>query len=188
MKKEAEILFEEKQYLGHNPLGIVIRSVFTLFCFMAYYWSENPNPVQLSFISIGSYPIKEYNHSGLVFFILGIAIMIFSTLLVFVKHTHIKVYSDHLQINGFWTSRSISIEFSKIRSVRRSRYKKGILRRAVYNLHNLSIIRFYTKGHEFVELSDFKGFTYRIGTQRARELLKIIQQNMHEGSFVAFQK
>ncbi|HQQ94468.1 MAG TPA: hypothetical protein PLQ93_07930 [Bacteroidia bacterium] len=178
MSQRSEILFEEKQFLGHNPKGIVIRSLLTLFCFMAYFWSENPNPVQVSFISIGSYPIRAINYSGLVFFILGVSIMLFSTVLVFVKHTHVRVYTDHLIIEGFWTSRMVKIDIRDLTRLRRSRYKRNGLRRAVYNLHNLSIIRFHTKGEEFVELTDQKGFVYRIGSQRSRELHKIIEQQM----------
>lgn len=137
MKNGTEILFEEKQYLGHNRLSIAIRTLLAIFCFTAYYWSENPNPVQVSFIRLGSYPIKAIDNS-----------------------------------------RRVKIEFHGIKSLRKSRYKKNSLRRAVYNLHNLGIIRFYTSGEEFIEISDREGFVYRIGTQRALELHKILKEQI----------
>lgn len=178
MKNTNEILYEEKQYLGHNRLSIAIRTLLAIFCFTAYYWSENPNPVQVSFFKLGSYPIKSIDQSGLIFFIMGISVLLLSSLLTFVLHTHTKVYSDFMVIDGFWTSRRVKIEFHGIRSLRKSRYKKNSLRRAVYNLHNLGIIRFYTSGEEFVEISDREGFTYRIGTQRALELHKILKEQI----------
>ncbi len=178
MKNGTEILFEEKQYLGHNRLSIAIRTLLAIFCFTAYYWSENPNPVQVSFIKLGSYPIKAIDNSGLVFFFLGISLLLLSSLLTFVLHTHIKVYEDYLVIDGFWTSRRVKIEFHGIKSLRKSRYKKNSLRRAVYNLHNLGIIRFYTSGEEFIEISDREGFVYRIGTQRALDLHKILKEQI----------
>ncbi|MCU0360342.1 MAG: hypothetical protein MUF75_06415 [Bacteroidia bacterium] len=178
MKNETEILFEEKQYLGHNRLSISIRTLLAIFCFTAYYWSENPNPVQVSFFTLGSYPIKAIDNSGLIFFVLGISLLLLSSLLTFVLHTHIKVFRDYLVIDGFWTSRRVKIEFRGIKRLRKSRYKKNSLRRAVYNLHNLGIIRFYTSGEEFVEISDREGFTYRIGSQRAAELHKILKEQI----------
>jgi len=174
-----EILFEEKQYMGHNRLSIVIRSLITLFCFIAYYWSENPKPVQVSFVKIGSYPIQNINESGLIFFIVGISILVFSTGLTYILHTQIKVYKGYIIIDGFWTARKVKIDLKNIVSMRKSRYKKNMLRRAVYNLHNKGVIRFYTSGEEFIELVDNDGFTYRIGSQKATELFKTLKSQIN---------
>jgi hypothetical protein len=164
--------------MGHNRLSIVIRSLITLFCFIAYYWSENPKPVQVSFVKIGSYPIQNINESGLIFFIVGVSILIFSTGLTYILHTQIKVYNGYIIIDGFWTARKVKIDLKNIVSMRKSRYKKNILRRAVYNLHNKGIIRFYTSGEEFIELVDNDGFTYRIGSQKSTELFKILKSQI----------
>lgn len=176
---KSEILFEEKQYMGHNRLSIVIRSLFTLFCFIAYYWSENPKPVQVSIFKIGSYPIENINESGLIFFIIGICILIFSTALTYVLHIQTTVYNGFLILDGFWTARKVKIDLKNIVSMRKSRYKKNILRRAVYNLHNKGIIRFYTSGEEFIELVDNDGFTYRIGSQKTSELFKVLKKQIN---------
>lgn len=174
-----EILFEEKQYMGHNRLSIVIRSLFTLFCFVAYYWSENPKPVQVSIFKIGSYPIENVSESGLIFFIIGICILIFSTGLTYVLHIQTTVYNGFLILDGFWTARKVKIDLKNIVSIRRSRYKKNMLRRAVYNLHNKGVIRFYTSGEEFIELIDNDGFTYRIGSQKTPELFKVLKKQIN---------
>ncbi|MBK7310642.1 MAG: hypothetical protein IPI93_07575 [Sphingobacteriaceae bacterium] len=164
-----EIIFEEKQYMGHNRLSILTRSILALFCFLGYYWSENPKPVQVSFVSIGSYPIDNTSQSGLIFFLSGIFILMFSAGLTYILHIHTKVYKGYILIDGFWTTRKVKIDLNNITHIRRSRYKRNIFRRAVYNLHNKGIIKFYTSGEDFIELTDNSGFMYRIGTHRLSE-------------------
>lgn len=175
---KAEILFEEKQYLGHNRFSMVIRTMFALFCFLGYYWSENPKPVQVSFFKIGSYPIQSFSNSGLVFFIVGTSILLLSAGLTYVLHIQTNVYKGYMILDGFWTSRKIKIDLSNITSIRRSRYKRNIFRRAVYNLHNLGIIRFYTSGEDFIELVDNTGFIYKIGSQKPHELYKVLENQL----------
>jgi hypothetical protein len=177
---KSEILFEEKQYLGHNRLSIVIRTMLALFCFFGYYWSENPKPVQVSFFKIGSYPIQNISNSGLIFFIVGISILILSAALTYVLHIQTTVYKGYMILDGFWTSRKVKIDLGNITSLRKSRYKKNIFRRAVYNLHNMGIIRFYTSGDDFIELVDNAGFTYKIGSQKPLELYKILKEELKQ--------
>ncbi len=178
MNNETPI-FEEKQYLGHNRLSIVIRSGMALFCFVAYYWSENPQPVELSVVTIGSYPIKNFSDSGLIFFILGVCIIVFSAALTYVLHIHTKVYTGYIILEGFWTSRKVKIDLKNISALRKSRYKKINFKRGVYNLHNKGIIRFYTSGSDFVELTDNSGFLYRIGSQKIVELYAVLKKEMN---------
>ncbi len=180
--EKAEALFEEKQYLGHNRLSMVIRTMLALFCFMGYYWSENPKPVQVSFFKIGSYPIQSISNSGLIFFIVGTSILMLSAGLTYVLHIQTKVYKDYMILDGFWTSRKIKIDLSNITSIRKGRYKKNIFRRAVYNLHNMGVIRFYSSGDDFIELVDNAGFTYKIGSQKPQELFKILEAELRQKS------
>jgi hypothetical protein len=72
----------------------------------------------------------------------------------------------------------VKIDLNNITAIRRSRYKRNIFRRAVYNLHNKGIIRFYTSGEDFVELTDRSGFTYRIGTHRVSEFYDKLKHEM----------
>lgn len=169
------IIFEEKQYMGHNRLSILTRSILALFCFLGYYWSENPKPVQVSFVSIGSYPIANTSQSGLIFFLSGVFILLFSAGLTYILHIHTKVYKGYILIDGFWTTRKVKIDLNNITHIRKSRYKRNVLRRAVYNLHNKGIIKFYTSGEDFIELTDSSGFCYRIGTHRASEFYNNIK-------------
>ncbi len=164
--------------MGHNRLSIAIRIVLAMFCFLGYYWSENPKPVEVSFFKIGSYPIQHISYSGLLFFVCGLCILLFSLLLMYILHIHTKVYNGYIILDGFWTARKVKIDLKNITSFRKSRYKKNSFRRAVYNLHNKGIIKFYTSGIDFIELKDVSGFSYRIGTQRASELLKVLKQEI----------
>ena len=174
------MLFEEKQYLGHNRLSIVIRTMLALFCFFGYYWSENPKPVQVYFFKIGSYPIQSISNSGLIFFIVGTSILLLSAGLTYVLHIQTNVYKGYMVLDGFWTSRKIKIDLNNIVSIRKSRYKSNIFRRAVYNLHNNGIIRFYTSGEDFIELVDNTGFTYKIGSQKPLELYNVLKAGLKQ--------
>ncbi|MEI6020452.1 MAG: hypothetical protein WCR21_04925 [Bacteroidota bacterium] len=173
----TKVLFEEKQYLGHNRFSIVIRTLFTFFCFMAYYLSQNPELGGLNFVrySVGS--IGELN-SGLIFFFIGIAILILSAVLTFILHIQTTVYEGYIIIDGFWTSRKVKIDLHSIRVVRRSRYKKNNLKPSAYNLHNNGIIRFYTSGEDFVELVDETGFIYRVGSQKSLDLFHALNDQL----------
>lgn len=177
MDKER-IIFDEKQYMGHNRLSMVTRYLLAMFCFIGYYWSENPKPVQVSFFRIGSYPIENITGSGMVFFIVGIFILAFSAALTYVLHINTKIYPGTLIIDGFWTARKVKVDLAGIVSIRKSRYKKNVLRRAVYNLHNKGVIRFYTSGEDFVELSDKSGLIYKIGSQKIHEFYNAIEAEM----------
>jgi len=164
--------------MGHNRLSMVTRYLMAMFCFIGYYWSENPKPVQVSFLRIGSYPIHDTTGSGMVFFIVGISILAFSAGLTYVLHINTKVYPSTLILDGFWTARKVKIDLSNIVTIRKGRYVKSILRRAVYNLHNKGVIRFYTSGEDFVELIDKSGLIYRIGSQKLNELYSAVEAEM----------
>ena len=171
-------LFNEKQYMGHNRLSIIWRTFITLFCFVGYYWSENPKPVHVAIFRIGYYPALDIPNSGKIFFLLGLLILSFSAMLTFILHTHTQVFTNYIIIEGFWTARRVKINLETITHIRKSRYKKHIFRRAVYNLHSKGVIRFFTSGNEFIELKDKAGFTYRIGTQKAPELYYLLKKQL----------
>lgn len=171
----SPILFEERQYLGFNKQSILRRLILALFCFLAYYWSENPKPIDVSGIHIGSYPVQNIENSGQLFFIMGIIILVFSIGLVFIVHIHTIVTNEELILTGLWTSRKVKIEFANIVSARMVKYRKHTVGRSVYNLHSKNKIRFYTRGHELLELIDTNGLKYRIGSQRAGDLLEMVK-------------
>lgn len=173
-----QVLFEEKQYLGSNRYSILRRLVLALFCFVAYFWSENPKPVEVSGIPIGGYPAADLPNSGVLFFLMGLVILVLSCLMVFVLHIHTRVTPGSIIIDGLWTSRKVKIDLRNIVSVKTIRYSKYFFKRPVYNLHFKGKIRFFTSGSEAVELTDKDGLVYRIGSQRAAELGAVIQRQL----------
>jgi len=155
---EAEFL--EKQYFGLNKMSLARRMSLALFCFSAYYWREN------------------YEKSGELYFFLGIAIMLISIILFFILHFKTQVINGSIILDGLWTSRKIKIDSASIISAKKVKYSKYFLNRAVYNLHIKGTIRFYTRGVDAIELTDKDGLIYLIGTQKAFELLRVIQNKL----------
>ena len=171
---QDQLLFEEKQYLGYNKWSILWRTVLGLFCFILYYWSENPKPVDVAVMELPSSPVGE--DSGQLFFLMGIIIMSLSLILIFVLHIHTKVINNNLILDGLWTSRKVKIDLNSIVDVKRVPYSQYLLNRPVYNLHFNNKIRFFTQGNDAVEITDKDGLQYRIGSQKADELCKILEQ------------
>ena len=156
----SEFDFIEKQYLGMNKTALTRRMTLAIFCFAAYYWREN------------------HDKSGELYFFLGIAIMIISILLLFVLHFKTQVKNGSIILDGLWTSRKIKIDTASIVSAKKVQYSKYFLNRAVYNLHLKGTIRFYTRGTDAVELIDKDGLVYLIGSQKAEELTRVIQNKL----------
>jgi len=165
---QDEILFEEKQYIGFNKWAIIWRTVLAAFCFLLYYWSENPKPVEVSIIEIPSSPVD--GNSGQLFFLMGLVILLLSLVLIFVLHIHTKIVGNSLILDGLWTSRKVKIDLNTIVAIKKVKYSKYLLNRPVYNLHYKNKIRFFTQGNEAIELIDNDGLIYRIGTQKSNEL------------------
>ncbi|HTL81235.1 MAG TPA: hypothetical protein VL651_06000 [Bacteroidia bacterium] len=169
-----KILFEERQYHGLNRHSIVRRLLFAVFCFVAYYWSENPKPVNLELFRIGSYPGRD--HSGQLFFVLGISILALSGILLFITHMKTTVTEKAVLLDGTWKTKRVRIDLNGIVSARIVRIRPSIFNRPVFNLHSKGRIRFYTYGSELVELTTRDGLLYRIGTQRSGELIKALNK------------
>jgi len=157
-----KIEFLEKQYFGLNKMSLTRRMSLALFCFTAYYWREN------------------HEKSGELYFFLGIAIMLISIILFFILHFKTQVINGSIILDGLWTSRKIKIDTSSIVAVKIVKYSKYILNRAVYNLHLKGTIRFYTRGLDAVELTDKDGLVYLIGSQKASELARVIQNKLSQ--------
>ena len=156
-----EIKFLEKQYLGLNKMSFIRRIALAIFCFVAYYWSEN------------------HDKSGELFFSLGIAILVISALLVFVLHFKTKIINGSIILDGLWTSRKVKIDINSIRSCQKVSYSRFFLNRSVYNLHYKKSIRFFTRGTDAVELTDQDGLVYLIGSQKAEELDRVINEKLN---------
>jgi hypothetical protein len=90
-------------------------------------------------------------------------------------HIHTKVINHSLILDGLWTSRKVKIDLNNIVEVKKVKYSKYLLNRPVYNLHFKNKIRFFTQGNDAIELTDKDGLKYRIGSQKADELKKILE-------------
>ncbi|MBT4217371.1 MAG: hypothetical protein HOE25_02245 [Flavobacteriales bacterium] len=156
-----EIKFLEKQYLGLNKMSFIRRIALAIFCFVAYYWSEN------------------HDKSGELFFSLGIAILVISALLVFVLHFETQIINGSIILDGLWTSRKVKIDINSIKSCQKVSYSRFFLNRSVYNLHYKKSIRFFTRGTDAVELTDQDGLIYLIGSQKAEELDRVINEKLN---------
>lgn len=178
---QENILFEEKQYLGSNKQSIFRRLLLSIFCFVAYYWSENPKPVDVSGIHIGSYPINDIPNSGELFFIMGMVILVLSAAMIFVLHIKTTVTPTNIVLDGLWTSKKVKIVLDTIVKAEKVDYSKYSLNRPAYNLHHRGTITFFTSGKKAIELTDKDGLHYRIGTQRPDELLMAIAPYIKQG-------
>ena len=165
-----EILFEERQYLGYNKFSILRRTLIAIFCFAVYFFSENENLHHI----VGTESHIEGNTAQL-FFLMGIVILVISILLIFVLHIKTQVFSTSLVIDGLWTARRVKIDLSAIVSVRKIKYNKYLLNRPVYNLHRKGKIRFFTMGQDAVELTDRDGLQYIVGSQKANEFTRVVE-------------
>lgn len=170
-----KLLFEERQYLGSNRYSLFARTLFAIFCFVAYYWSENPKPVDVSGIRIGSYPAEDIPNSGSLFFLMGMVILVVSAILVFVLHIKTQVREGEIVLDGLWTARRVKIASSNIAEIKVRPYSPYSLNRAAYNLHRNGTIKFYTWGSYAVEITDKEGLKYLVGTQRPLELAEAIK-------------
>ena len=121
---------------------------------------------------------ESHDKSGDIYFSVGIAIIVFSILLFFVLHFETKVYNGSIILDGLWTSRKVKIDVLSLISAKKVKYSKYIINRAVYNLHVKGVIRFYTGGEDAVELTDKDGLIYLIGSQKAEELNRIINNKL----------
>jgi hypothetical protein len=156
MTPQRIIHFEERQYLGLNHYSLLRSLVLALFCFVAYYFTEN----------------REKN-AELLFFA-GILFMIISLLSMFIKHLHTRVFDNSIELDGLWTMRKVKIDLTTIKQIEKIPYSNYLLNTPVYNLHRNGSIFFYTSGRTAVRITDKDGLQYIIGTHKQEEFFRII--------------
>jgi hypothetical protein len=152
--------FHEKQYLGRDYNFISIRMVMAIFCFIAYYWTEN----------------RERN--GDLLLLVGCGILFISVLMLFLLHYRTIVNNKAVILDGLWTTRLVKIDLNSIVKIEKGNYSTYFLNNPVYNLHRNGTIRFYAGGKDAIKLTDRDGLTYIIGTQKMSELYNAIQQEL----------
>ena len=169
--------FREKQFLGYNQFYILIRLVLALFCFVAYYWSENPKPVYtvIGNFRIGSYPAKDIPNSGELFFLMGIAIIVFSIMLMFIPHLKINGNKDQLTLVKFPSKKKIEIPLHEITFLRCKKLKGSLFLGTLFNNEKQGIKNFFTSGDYAVEITLNSGKRFLIGTNKPMELVNFVK-------------
>jgi len=156
----ADHIFHEKQYLGRDYIFISIRLVMAIFCFAAYYWTEN----------------RDIN--GDLLLLVGCVILIVSVIMLFILHYRTIVKNKAVILDGLWTTRLVKIDLNSVIKVEKTEYSSFFINNPVYNLHKKGTIRFYAGGKDAVKLTDRDGLIYIIGSQKAGELYNAITEEI----------
>ena len=61
--------------------------------------------------------MTDIENTGDLFFLMGIIILIWSTLLIFILHIKTQVFESSIIIDGLWTSRRVKIDLHSIEKV-----------------------------------------------------------------------
>jgi hypothetical protein len=155
-------VFIEKQYLGREWIPITIRLVLALFCFAAYFFTD------------------ERERNGDLLAIVGFVIIIISIIMGFLLHFSTRVINKSILLDGLWSTRRVKIDLNSIVKVEKSSYSRYLFNNPVYNLHTKGTIRFYAAGNDAIHLTDRDGLVYIIGSQHANELLRAIKGEMKQ--------
>jgi hypothetical protein len=153
-------VFVEKQYLGREWIPITIRLVLAMFCFAAYFFTD------------------ERERNGELLAVVGFVIITISVIMGFLLHFKTVVSNKSVILDGLWTTRRVKIDLNSIVKAEKGTYSRYLFNNPVYNLHTKGTIRFYTAGNEAIHLTDRDGLLYIIGSQHANEFLRAIQEEM----------
>ncbi|MGO1242535.1 MAG: hypothetical protein ACTJHT_02915 [Sphingobacterium sp.] len=151
-------LFQEKQYLGRDATWISVRLILVLFCFIA------------SYLNIEHLPSQQ------LFFIVGVGVIIVSMIMIYMVHYKTVVDGKFLILSGLWSSKLVKIDLFNIKKVELKPYSTFIFNNPVYNLHKNGKIRFYSGGKDAIWLTDKDGLVYIIGSHKAEELARAVQE------------
>lgn len=161
-KMSDKPVFTEKQYLGREFIPITIRLVLAMFCFAAYFFTD-----------------QQQERNGDLLVVVGFAIIIISIIMGFLLHFRTQVENKSIRLNGLWTTRLVKIDLNSIVKIEKNVYSKYLFNNPVYNLHTKGTIRFYAAGNDAIFLTDRDGLVYIIGSQHANEFLRAIKEEMN---------
>ncbi|MBB3054692.1 hypothetical protein [Mucilaginibacter gotjawali] len=152
--------FTEKQYLGREFIPLTIRLVLAMFCFAAYFFTD------------------ERERNGDLLVVVGFAIIIISIIMGFLLHFRTRILNKSVLLDGLWTTRLVKIDLNSIIKAEQGQYSRYLFNNPVYNLHSKGTIRFFASGKEAIFLTDRDGLVYIIGSHNANELLRAIKEEM----------
>ncbi|WP_121808642.1 hypothetical protein [Mucilaginibacter kameinonensis] len=155
-------VFTEKQYLGREFIPLTIRLVLAMFCFAAYFFTD------------------ERERNGDLLVVVGFAIIIISIILGFLLHFRTRVENKSVMLDGLWTTKLVKIDLNSIVKAEKGTYSRYMFNNPVYNLHTKGTIRFFTSGNEAIHLTDRDGLLYIIGSKHPNEFLRAIREEMRK--------
>ena len=153
-------VYIEKQYIGREFIPMTIRLVLAMFCFAAYFFTD------------------ERERNGDLLVVVGFAIIIISIIMGFLLHFRTRIFNKSILLDGLWTTRLVKIDLNSIVKVEKGQYSKYLFNNPVYNLHNKGTIRFFASGNDALFLTDRDGLVYIIGSQHINELFRAVQEEM----------
>ncbi|MGF7077221.1 hypothetical protein [Mucilaginibacter sp. R-33] len=153
-------VFTEKQYLGREFIPLTIRLVLAMFCFAAYFFTD------------------ERERNGDLLVVVGFSIIIISIILGFLLHFRTRVENKSVMLDGLWTTKLVKIDLNSIVKAEKGTYSRYLFNNPVYNLHTKGTIRFFTSGNEAIHLTDRDGLLYIIGSKHPNEFLRAIREEM----------
>lgn len=153
------VLYQERQTLGNIKFWTTRRFVLALFCFLAYYISEEQNRDQEADL----------------FLVVGSGILLISIIFVFLTHFRTVIENGSLILTGIYSTKKVKIDLSNIVSSEIVRYSPFMINNPVYNLHKKGTIRFYAYGKYAVNITDKDGLSYLIGSQDPIELDAVVK-------------
>src|SRR6478735_3106304 len=89
-------VFVEKQYLGREWIPITIRLVLAMFCFAAYFFTD------------------ERERNGDLLAVVGFVIITISIVMGFLLHFRTRVQNKSVMMDGLWTTRLVKIDLNSI--------------------------------------------------------------------------
>ncbi len=154
-----QILYQERQTLGNVKFWTTRRFVLALFCFLAYFISEERNREQ---------------EAGL-FLVVGSGILFISILFVFLTHYRTVIENGSVILSAIYNTKKVKIDLNSIVSSEITPYSPFMINNPVYNLHKKGTIRFYAYGKYAVKLTDKDGLVYLIGSQDPIEFDSVVK-------------
>lgn len=155
----SSILFQERQTLGSVRFWTTRRFVLALFCFAAYFISEERNREEEADL----------------FLVVGMGIVAISLLFIFLTHYRTVIENRNLILTGLWSTKKVKIDLGNIVASEIVRYSPFVVNNPVYNLHKKGTIKFYAYGKYAVQLTDRDGLIYMIGSQDPIEFNRVVQ-------------
>ena len=150
--------YDEKQSLGYNSYSNSRRTVLAIFCFVAYYYTENRSD------------------DADLLFVVGIFILVLSLALLFVTYLRISLTETEITLSNLWNNKKIKLPYSEIQSIESTIYSKYHLNNPAFNVHQAGQIKFYAAGSLAVKIGLNNGDSYLIGSYHPDRIIQIVKE------------